>query len=226
MRAPVSNAVCFVYQSFLDECALAANKDPLDFRLELLANGKEPPKAEPGRPQQFSPKRMSDVLKEVAKRSGWANRKSLPKGTGMGIAFYFSHQGHFAHVAKVKVENNGNFRVQKIWVVGDVGSHIINPINAENQVMGGALDGLNALYQQITFENGKTKQSNFYDMPLIRMPQAAQVDVHFLITDNSPTGLGEPALPPVPPAVTNAIFAATGKRARSLPVNPKDFAWT
>jgi isoquinoline 1-oxidoreductase beta subunit len=225
MRAPVSNAVCFVFQSFLDELAVAAGKDPLDFRLELLASFTPPPPA-PGGRAQFSPKRMSDVLKLVAERSGWANRKSLPKGTGMGIAFYYSHSGHFAHVAKVKVEPSGQFRVQKIWVVGDVGSHIVNPINAENQVQGGVLDGLNALYQEITFDKGRTKQSNFYDMPLIRMPQAAQVDVHFHITDNSPTGLGEPSLPPVPPAVTNAIFAATGKRARSLPLNPKDFSWT
>jgi isoquinoline 1-oxidoreductase beta subunit len=214
-----------VFQSFLDELASAAGKDPLDFRLELLASFTPQAPGAGGR-AQFSPKRMSDVLKLVAERSGWAKRKSLPKGTGMGIAFYYSHAGHFAHVAKVKVEPSGQFRVQKIWVVGDVGSHIVNPINAENQVQGGVLDGLNSLYQEITFDKGRTKQSNFYDMPLIRMPQAAQVDVHFHLTDNSPTGLGEPSLPPVPPAVTNAIFAATGKRARSLPVNPKDFAWT
>jgi isoquinoline 1-oxidoreductase subunit beta len=224
LRAPRSNAISFAYQSFLDEVALAAGKDPLAFRIELL-NSPTAPAAPTGRPG-FNPKRMADALRIVGERSGWANRASLPKGTGMGVAFYYSHQGYFAQVAKVKVEQNGQWRVQKIWCVGDVGSHIINPTNAKNQVEGSIVDGVSEMHQKITFDKGKTVQTNFGDMPLLRMNQAPQIDVHFNITENSPTGLGEPALPPVLPAVANAIYAATGRRLRSLPVVPADIRWT
>ena len=223
LRAPTSNAVCFAYQSFLDEVAHAAGKDPLDFRLELLASPTAPAPT-PGR-ASFSPKRMSDALRIVAERSGWSRRASLPKGVGMGIAFYYSHQGHFAQVAKVKVQPTGQWRVLKVWVVGDIGSQIINPTNAINQVEGSIIDGIGEMSQKITIDRGRTVQANFYDMPLIRMPDAPQIDVHFNVTDNSPSGLGEPALPPVLPAVANAIFAATGKRIRSLPVIPADLRW-
>jgi isoquinoline 1-oxidoreductase beta subunit len=224
MRAPVSNAVCFVYQSFVDEVATAAGKDPLQFRIDLLANA--PPPAAGARPgATMNAKRMTDVLTTVRDRSGWATRASLPKGTGMGVAFYYSHQGHFAHVAKVKVEPNGQFRVLKVWVVGDIGSQVINPTNAYNQAQGSVIDGVSQLFQKISFKDGHVEQTNFYDMPLLHLDKAPQVDVHFNITDNSPTGLGEPALPPVLPAVANAIAAATGKRIRTLPVNTADLRW-
>jgi isoquinoline 1-oxidoreductase beta subunit len=219
LRAPRSNAVSFAYQSFLDEVALAAGKDPLEFRIALL----ETPSATAS--GGFAPKRMADVMRIVGQRSGWASRASLPKGTGMGCAFYYSHRGYFGQVAKVKVEQNGQWRVQKVWCVGDVGSHIINPTNAKNQVEGSIVDGVSEMHQKITFDKGRTEQSNFTNMPLLRMNQAPQIDVHFNITDNSPTGLGEPALPPVLPAVANAIYAATGKRIRSLPVVPADIRW-
>ena len=224
LRAPVSNAVCFAYQSFLDEVALAAGKDPLQYRLDLMAAAPTAAAGAAGR--AMNPQRMSAVLKLVGERSGWANRASLPKGTALGVAFYFSHQGHFATVAKVKVERNGSWRVLKVWSVGDVGSQIINPINARNQVEGSVVDGVSEMRQKITFDKGRTVQSTFYDMPLLRINDAPQIDVHFHITDNSPTGLGEPALPPVLPAVANAIFAATGKRIRALPVVEKDISWT
>lgn len=224
MRAPTSNSVCFAYQSFLDEVAYAAGKDPLAFRLELLANPSSARAPAPGRPA-FSAKRMTDVLTMVAERSGYAKRGSLPKGTGMGVSFYYSHAGHFAHVAKVKVDQSGKLRIQKIWVVGDIGSQIINPTNAYNQVQGAVTDGSSQLFQKVTFDKGRTQQSNFFDVPILRMADAPQVDVHFHVTDNAPTGLGEPALPPVLPAVCNAIFAATGKRVRNLPIAPADLRW-
>ena len=223
LRAPVSNAVCFAYQSFIDEVAIAAGKDPLQFRIDLLNS---PAAAVSGEKGPMNAKRMVDVLNVVRERSGWASRASLPKGTGMGVAFYFSHQGYFAQVAKVKVEQNGSWRVQKVWSVGDVGSTIINPINAHNQVQGSIVDGISEMHQKITFDKGRTVQSNFQDMPLLRMDYAPQIDSHFHISSNSPTGLGEPALPPVLPAVANAIFAATGKRIRVLPAVQSDLRWS
>jgi len=222
LRAPTSNAVSFVHQSFIDEMAIAAGKDPLEFRLELLAL---PVPAGATRAGMNGP-RMAEVLKVLRDRSGWANRGSLPKGTGMGVAFYFSHQGYFAQVAKVKVAQNGAWRVLKVWSVGDVGSTIINPTNALNQVQGSIVDGISEMHQKITFDKGRTQQSNYFDMPLLRMDYAPQIDAHFHLSNNSPTGLGEPALPPVLPAVANAIFAATGKRIRALPIVQKDISWT
>lgn len=224
LRAPTSNAVAFAYQSFLDELAEAAGKDPLEFRLELLRSSlvPEPPLGRPG----FSAPRMAKVMEILAERSGWAGRKSLPKGTGMGVAFYHSHQGHFAQVAKVKVQQSGAWKVQKVWCVADVGSHIINPTNAHNQCEGSIIDGIGELTQKITVKGGRTEQTNFTDMPLIRMPDAPQIDMHFHVNPAyTPTGLGEPALPPVLPAVCNAIYAATGKRIRALPIVPADLRW-
>lgn len=221
LRAPTSNAVCFAFQSFIDEIAHAAGKDPLAFRLELL-NLPVPAGANRA---GMNAQRMADVVRIVGERSGWANRASLPKGTGLGAAFYYSHQGYFAQVAKVKVEQNGDMRVLKVWSVGDVGSTIINPTNAHNQVEGSIVDGISELFQKITFDKGRAQQTNFYDMPLLRMDKAPQIDSHFHLSDNSPTGLGEPALPPVLPAVTNAIFAATGKRIRTLPLTQADLRW-
>ena len=222
MRAPQSNVVAYAYQSFLDELAHAAGKDPLQFQLDLLGPAKPPVvnKGPFGEQVGFNNARMAGVLKAVGEKSGWG--KKLPKGTGMGIGAYFSHSGYFAEVVQCSVNpKTGDVRVEKVWVVGDVGRQIINPSPGRNQCEGAAIDGVSqALAQALTFTNGRVDQTNFHNYPLLRMHQAPKVEVHFLMTDNNPTGLGEPALPPVVPALANAIFAASGKRVRTLPINP------
>ncbi len=219
LRAPGSNGISFAMQGFLDELAHAAGRDPLQFRLDLLDGAMDG--------AALDPARMRGVLELVAEKSGWKDRQKLPRGTGMGLAFHYSHRGHFAEVVQASVSRAGRVSVDRVWVAGDVGSHIINPLNAENNVQGAVLDGIaQALGQEITIENGRTRQSNFDSFRLLRHTQVPDdVEVHFRITDHDPTGMGEPALPPVIPALCGAIFQATGKRVRELPLSKADLSW-
>ncbi len=225
LRNPGGNALAFAFESFIDELAHAAGRDPLDFRLDVYGPARVLPTTAPaGRPHPpFDTGRIRGVLELVAEKSGWRDRHRLPRGTGMGLACYYSHYGYFAEVVKASVAPDGTPKVHRIWAAGDVGRQIINPAGAYNQVEGAILDGLGAaLHQAVTIDNGRVVQENFNTYGLLRMREAPPIEAHFRITDNPPTGLGEPALPPVLPALCNALFAATGRRIRRLPIDPKE----
>lgn len=212
-RSPGHSAYCWAYQSFFDEVALAAGRDPLDFRLDLLSRSYgEPP---------LDLKRASDTLKLAAEKAGWG-RRTLAANRGMGMAFHFDHGGYVSHVAEV-VTDGSNVKVEKVYSGIDVGP-ILNLSGARNQVEGAVTDALSTAQQEITFANGAAQQSNFNNYELLRIYQAPEVECHFIQSDNSPTGLGEPPFAAATPAITNAIYAATGTRIRELPFNRSDIS--
>jgi isoquinoline 1-oxidoreductase subunit beta len=230
LRAPGSNCSAWVVQSFLDDVAHAAGKDPLALRLELLASAPAPAAPAPGpgggpgfggRPG-LNAARMRGVLELVAEKSGWGKRQ-LPPRTALGIACHFDHGGHVAEVAEVTVGADKKVKVNKVWVAADVGSHAVNPGAAEHVLQGAVIDGLSELIQEITLKNGRVVQSNFHQHPVLRMPEAPPVEVHFVKTNYTPNGLGEPGLPPILPAVCNAIFTARGERIHTLPFTKQGF---
>jgi isoquinoline 1-oxidoreductase beta subunit len=213
-RAPLPTFVAFPTQSFVDEVAVASKQDPLALRLKLLGESRELDYRDHGGPK-FHTGRMAAVLRRAAERIGWGT--TLPKGTGRGIAGHFVFGGYTAHAMEVAM-SDGELRVGRCVCVSDVGT-VVNPLGVEAQLEGGTIDGLStALNQGITVEGGRIVQSNFTDYPLMRMAQAPDVEVDVLRTDFAPSGAGEMGIPSAAPALANAIFAATGKRIRHLPV--------
>jgi isoquinoline 1-oxidoreductase beta subunit len=232
-RAPGSCVFAWVMHSFIDELAHAAGRDPLELRLELLGDKDEMPAGGGGggaaKGKQgggYNVARMRNVLKFTADKAGWGKKK-FPKGQGAGIAFHFSHRGYIAQVAEVTVSKDGQLKVDRVVSGCDIGAQVVNLSGAENQVEGSVIDGLGTLMtQELNIERGRVVQSNFNDYPLIRITEApTKIETHFLKTNYPTTGLGEPALPPLAPAVCNAIFAATGKRVRQMPLSRTDLRW-
>lgn len=221
LRAPFSNAIAFASQSFLDEVAHAGGRDLPSLLIELLGSPRVIPSMRPGRPGLDTARARAVIEKAVA-MADWGAKRA--RGTGKGLGFYYSHLGYFAEVVEVHWKK-GELTVPQVWVAGDVGKHIVNPSGALNQVRGSVIDGIGqALAQAMTFVDGKAQQRNFDSFPVARHPITPRIDVEFLLSDNPPTGLGEPALPPAIPALTNAIFDATRKRVRSLPIDMKAIA--
>jgi isoquinoline 1-oxidoreductase beta subunit len=217
-RAPRTNAIAWVIQSFFHEMAVTAGRDPVEFILEAMG---EPRWLAPGTPAELNTGRAANVIRLAAEKAGWG--RALPKGRALGLAFYFSHQGHFAEIADVSVDANRKLTVHKVTVAADVGP-IVNMSGAETQCQGAVIDGLSTMLGlELTMENGRPQQTNFDRYPILRMAHAPDVDVHFLQSEFSPTGLGEPALPPLAPAVCNAIFTASGHRVRTLPLKHEGF---
>jgi isoquinoline 1-oxidoreductase subunit beta len=196
----------FSVESFFDEVAHAGGKDPYELRRTLLAN--QP--------------RMSAVLNLVAEKAGWG--KPLPPGRGRGIATHFSFDSYVAQVIEASVEKDGTVRVHRVVCAVDCG-RTVNPDIVKAQMEGGIIFGLTAaLKTEITLENGRVQQHNFYDYPMLRMFESPEIEVHIVPSELSPTGVGEPSVPPVAAALANAIFAATGKRVRRLPIRAGDLA--
>jgi len=217
-RAPGSNTMAWPVQSFIHELAHAAGRDHLEFLIEIMG---EPRWFEPGNVRSLNTGRAVEVLKLAAARAGWG--RPMPKGRGLGLAFHFCHAAHVAEVAEVSVDENRKLKVHRVTVAADVGP-IVNLSGATAQVEGAVIDGLSTMLNlEITMEKGRIEQTNFDRYALLRMRDAPIVDVHFIQSDYAPTGLGEPALPPLAPAVGNAIFAATGHRVRTMPISKEGF---
>jgi isoquinoline 1-oxidoreductase beta subunit len=196
----------FSVEAFFDEVAHAGGKDPYQLRRTLLK----------GQP------RMLAVLDLVAQKAGWG--KPLPAGHGRGIATHFSFDSYVAQVVEASVDKDGTVRVDRVVCALDCG-RVVNPDTVKAQLEGGVVFGLTAaLKTEITLENGRVQQRNFHDYPMVRMFESPVIEVHIIPSQEKPTGVGEPSVPPVAPALANAIFAATGKRVRRLPIRASELA--
>jgi len=212
-RAPTANSVAFADESFIDELAHQMKKDPVALRLELIEKGKNQPV---GRALSYDPVKYKSVIDLVVQMSGWGKTKK--PNVYQGFAAHYSFSTYAAHVAEVTKMPDGQLRVTKVYSAINCG-RVVNQSGAENQVEGAIVDGLShALFSKVTFDKGAVEQTNFHTYRFMRMKDAPiEVIVKFVPSEDPPTGLGEPGLPPIAPAVGNAIFAATGKRYRKLP---------
>ncbi|SEI86449.1 isoquinoline 1-oxidoreductase, beta subunit [Cyclobacterium xiamenense] len=207
-RAPITNFLAFAEQSFLDEVAEAAGKDPVALRLELLDRAKKNPVGE----IHYDIDRMRTVVETAAEKSGWGTKP----GVSQGFSVYFSHRSYVAQVAEARMVD-GKPKLDKIYAVTDCGI-VVNPTGADQQVRGGMVDGMgHAMFTNMTFTDGIADQKNFDTYRLIKMNEIPEIETHFIDNGIDPTGLGEPALPPTGGAIANAIYKASGKRVRNQP---------
>jgi isoquinoline 1-oxidoreductase beta subunit len=210
-RAPRSNFIAGAEQSFLDEVAEVAGKDPIDFRLELFDRAMRDPV---GDEHDYDAERYAGVLELVREKSNWDN---TPPDVNRGVSAYYSHNSYVAEVVELTLDGDTP-QIDKVWCGVDCGI-VVNPDAARNQVEGSVIDGLgHALYSGLTLTDGEPDQSNFDDYRLIRMPEAPKsIETHFVDNSIDPTGLGEPGLPPISAALANALAEATGERLYEQP---------
>jgi isoquinoline 1-oxidoreductase subunit beta len=215
-RAPGDNAQVFAAQSFMHELSLASGRDHVEFLIDAV-NRDVPELAPKDRSVNFSPKRVTDVIKMCADKAGWG--KKLPSGSGLGLAWCYSHAGHVAQAVELSVDANKRIKVDRIVAVLDVGL-IIDMAGSEAQAQGASTDALStAMGLKINIENGRIQERNYNAYPILRMPFAPMtIDAYFIQSEYPPTGMGEPAFPALAPALGNAIFAATGERVRRMPL--------
>jgi isoquinoline 1-oxidoreductase beta subunit len=219
-RAPGHNATAFVDQSFIDELAHLAGKDPVDFRLSMIGNeDKDMPYRDHGGPT-YSLKRLRNVITLAAEKSNWYTKAA--NGTHRGFACHFMFGAYVAEVVTISVLSSKEVKIENVLAVVDCGI-VVNRSGALNQIQGGLIDGLStAIHAGIHIENGAVKEKNFDSYRLMRMKQAPSIDVVLVDSKENPEGLGEMSLPPVAAALCNAIFSATGKRIRKLPIDLND----
>jgi isoquinoline 1-oxidoreductase beta subunit len=208
-RAPITNFLAYAEQAFLDEVATAVGKDPIQFRLELLAKVKEKPVGK----ITYEPDRFEKVIKMAAEKSQWGKSK---KGRYQGFSVYFSHNSYVAQVAEIEMKK-GKPTLKKVYAVTDCGI-VINESGARNQIYGAIVDGIgHAMYGKLSFKDGVPQETNFNTYRLIKYNEVPEIEAHFVNNGIDPTGLGEPALPPTGGALANVIFKATGKRVYQQP---------
>ena len=221
-RAPGDNAQVFVQQSFMHELSLASGRDHVQFLLDAV--NRDVPELAPKSPKvNFSPARASAVIKLCAEKAGWG--KKLPKGSGLGLAWCYSHAGHVAQAVELSVDAQKRITIHRVVVAADIGP-VVDMAGAEAQAQGASVDGFStALGLQLHIENGVIQQQNYNAYPILRIPfTPGIVEAYFIQSDNPPTGMGEPALPAMAPATANAIFAANGERLRATPF--RNFGYT
>lgn len=205
-------------ESFMDEMAHIAQVDPLDFRVNHLKDEDIVKQKNDSTLEDLYPARLKECLKVAAEKSKWGKKSKRNHGQGISGASY--NASYCAVVADVEV-NNGKLTIHKMTAAIDCGL-TINPSQVKAQIEGGIVWGLGALFTEITIKNGKTEQSNYHDYPIIKMTDMPEIEVHIVKSDYAPTGTGEPSVPITAPAVLNAIFAATGKRLRNIPIDMKE----